>query len=94
MKNLYQCATSTKNPSKYGQKDMSEKSSKKQRNQAFRMDSDGNRVCLRCHEPFGNADKCIECGVHKDRRVIQHYRRQRPIGGKRGRNSGRVRTTK
>lgn len=43
-------------------------------------------VCLRCKTPQV-ADRCRECGKHKDR-PVRSSRRQRPIGGKRGRNSG------
>jgi hypothetical protein len=51
--------------------------------------------CARCralwralpHDP----DRCGECGVHKDRRVMSlNSARRRNIGGKRGRNSGKV----
>lgn len=45
------------------------------------------RTCTRCREPFGSGPFCAECGVHKHRRVV-NYKRNRPIGGKRGRNSG------
>lgn len=44
--------------------------------------------CLRCKEKFGLGARCKECGVHKDRVVKRH--RTRKIGGKRGRNSGKV----
>ena len=45
--------------------------------------------CNRCREDFGSGVTCRECGVHKNRRVVKG-RRGRPIGGKRGRNSGKV----
>lgn len=48
--------------------------------------------CLRCSESFGNGVLCQECGVHKNRVVRRH--RARKIGGKRGRNSGKVHTSK
>jgi hypothetical protein len=74
---------------------MNESTKKKPKyNQAFALREDGSRRCLRCQEDFGLSERCANCGVHKDRRVIQHYRRGRPIGGKRGRNSGKVRKTK
>ena len=44
--------------------------------------------CLRCREPFGNGARCQECGVGRYRPVRRH--RTRRIGGKRGRNSGKV----
>jgi hypothetical protein len=51
--------------------------------------------CIRCHEDFGERHdgRCQECGVHEDR-VVRKMRRRRPIGGKRGRNSGKVNTAK
>jgi hypothetical protein len=49
-------------------------------------------VCARCHEPFvgmpSNPRRCGECGLQKGRPVRE--RRTRRIGGKRGRNSGKV----
>lgn len=45
--------------------------------------------CLRCREDFGTGARCRECGVHRDR-PVRRSRRNRPIGGKRGRNSGKV----
>jgi hypothetical protein len=51
--------------------------------------------CARCHELFGSAIRCQECGIHKDRPVRPRTaRRKRPVGGKYGRNSGKVRTQK
>lgn len=44
--------------------------------------------CLRCHEPFGLGPSCKECGVGRHRIVRRHRRRK--IGGKRGKNSGKV----
>lgn len=49
--------------------------------------------CNRCKEPFGSGVFCQECGVHK-KRPVKKMRRRRPIGGKRGRNSGTVGTQK
>lgn len=53
--------------------------------------------CARCHETFGCDDngnkleRCQNCGVHKDRIVASpNSMRRRNIGGKRGRNSGKV----
>lgn len=43
--------------------------------------------CLRCKEPFGGGHRCQECGVARDRVV---RRKKGRIGGKRGRNSGKV----
>lgn len=45
-------------------------------------------VCLRCKEAFGPGYRCQECGVGRDR--VVRYHRARRIGGKRGRNSGKV----
>ena len=47
--------------------------------------------CVRCHEPFGNRQdgKCVNCHVHKDR-PVRRIRRKSKIGGKHGRNSGKV----
>lgn len=48
-------------------------------------------TCNRCHEPFGNGNSCRECGVARTRPVMSLNRsRRRNIGGKRGRNSGKV----
>lgn len=49
--------------------------------------------CIRCKEPFGEGERCQECGVHEDR-PVRKMRRRRPIGGKRGRNSGTTNTAK
>jgi hypothetical protein len=51
--------------------------------------------CIRCREEFGDRpdSRCQECGVHVDR-IVRRMRRRRPIGGKRGRNSGTVNTAK
>jgi hypothetical protein len=49
--------------------------------------------CIRCREEFGERERCQECGVHEDR-IVRKMRRRRPIGGKRGRNSGTVNTAK
>jgi hypothetical protein len=48
--------------------------------------------CQRCREPFGEGARCQECGVHEDRPVMSmnSSRRKGRIGGKRGRNSGKV----
>lgn len=48
--------------------------------------------CVRCREPFGNGEKCHNCGVHRNRPVRKMRRHK--IGGKRGRNSGKVKTSK
>lgn len=50
-------------------------------------------ICIRCRESFGSRERCQECGVHRDR-VVQRKRRRRPIGGKRGRNSGTTSNSK
>lgn len=51
--------------------------------------------CARCREDFGSEDTCSNCGVHKDRPVMSlNSQRRRKIGGKRGRNSGKVGTSK
>jgi hypothetical protein len=50
--------------------------------------SDKVKQCRRCHEPFGEGDRCRECGVGRNRPVRRH--RSRKHGGKRGRNSGKV----
>lgn len=44
--------------------------------------------CIRCKTWFGNGDRCRECGVGR-LRVVRNLRRHK-IGGKRGRNSGKV----
>lgn len=49
----------------------------------------GDGTCIRCGFTFGDRDTCAGCGVHFDRRSISG-RRTRKIGGKRGRNSGKV----
>lgn len=43
--------------------------------------------CLRCQERFGGGQKCLYCGVGRNR-IVRKAKRSRPIGGKRGRNSG------
>lgn len=49
--------------------------------------------CTRCHEYFGNGERCRNCGVHQDTPVMsRNSMRRRKIGGKRGRNSGKVST--
>lgn len=49
--------------------------------------------CNRCKEEFGEGVRCQECGVHEDR-LVKRMRRSRPIGGKRGHNSGTTNTAK
>lgn len=49
--------------------------------------------CIRCREEFGDRSRCNYCGVSEDR-VVRKMRRRRPIGGKRGRNSGTTNTAK
>lgn len=44
--------------------------------------------CLRCKTRHSKTN-CPECGKHKDR-PVRKSKRSRPIGGKRGRNSGTV----
>lgn len=44
-------------------------------------------TCTRCKTDMENAVHCPYCGKHRDR-VVRKSRRSRPIGGKRGRNSG------
>ena len=46
-------------------------------------------TCTRCGDAFGERDQCASCGVNYDRRTVSG-RRTRSVGGKRGRNSGRV----
>jgi len=46
-------------------------------------------TCNRCREDFGNGARCKSCGVSFDRRTVSG-RRTRRVGGKRGRNSGKV----
>lgn len=49
--------------------------------------------CARCKEriEWKFDGTCPNCGVHKDRRVLSvNSLRRRKIGGKRGRNSGKV----
>lgn len=46
-------------------------------------------ICLCCHEPFGEKDKCINCFIGRHRTVKRRPLRSRS-GGKRGRNSGKV----
>jgi hypothetical protein len=50
------------------------------------VNHEGN--CNRCKERFGSRETCRCCGVGRD----QVIRKKRPknIGGKRGRNSGKV----
>lgn len=47
-----------------------------------------NEKCKRCHEDFGTGFRCQECGIARGR--IVRYKRNRNIGGKHGRNSGKV----
>jgi hypothetical protein len=48
-------------------------------------------TCMRCREEFGLREHCQECGIHKDTKVMSlNSSRRRKIGGKRGRNSGKV----
>lgn len=47
-------------------------------------------TCTRCREQFGERDTCTECGVY--RHQVVRATRRRTIGGKRGRNSGRVKS--
>lgn len=49
---------------------------------------DDRGQCIRCRSRFGEHEHCRHCGVHKDR--IVRKARRRKIGGKRGRNSGKV----
>lgn len=54
-------------------------------------------LCRRCKHkaPLTKRDRCENCGVHKDRPVMsRNSMRRRNIGGKRGRNSGKVGTSK
>lgn len=47
--------------------------------------------CLRCAEWFGRGGTCANCGVGRDRIVRPANKmRRNKIGGKRGRNSGKV----
>lgn len=50
--------------------------------------------CLRCkyEDNFPSRSNCYECGTHRNR-IVKKVRR-RKIGGKRGRNSGKVQTNK
>lgn len=57
--------------------------------QLVEMMKRAERVCARCHEPFGLGKRCQECGVSETRRVRRRPSRSKP-GGKRGRNSGKV----
>jgi len=52
-------------------------------------------LCIRCKaaNPFAEAPRCWNCGIHKNR-LVRKSRRSRPIGGKRGRNSGTTNTAK
>lgn len=50
-------------------------------------------TCTRCREHFGFGARCRHCGVGRTRTVKRRPSRG-TIGGKRGRNSGRVRTNK
>jgi DNA-directed RNA polymerase subunit RPC12/RpoP len=45
--------------------------------------------CVRCGEEFGDGNRCHNCGVDRHRRVVK-ARRHAKLGGKRGRNSGKV----
>jgi len=50
-----------------------------------------NKPCRRCKGEFGSRRKCRNCGRDKDRHLLSRNRaRRRKIGGKRGRNSGKV----
>jgi methionyl-tRNA synthetase len=47
--------------------------------------------CPRCSGSFGDGDRCNACGRHRHRRHLSRSQaRRRNIGGKRGRNSGKV----
>lgn len=49
--------------------------------------------CLRCHEHFGGKGRetCRNCGIQRTSNVMsRNSMRRRKIGGKRGRNSGKV----
>lgn len=50
-------------------------------------------LCNRCKYDGPAWTRCPECGVHKDR-IVRKLGRRRPIGGKRGRNSGTVGSSK
>lgn len=50
-------------------------------------------ICTRCKFDMEDNEHCGNCGKHKDR-VVRKTKRRRPIGGKRGRNSGTVGTAK
>lgn len=52
--------------------------------------------CSRCHESIERYrdDKCPQCGVHKDRRVVKRFRKRAHRPTKHGRNSGKVGTAK
>lgn len=49
------------------------------------------KPCRRCGGEFGGRKNCAACGRHRDRHLLSRNRaRRRNIGGKRGRNSGKV----
>lgn len=47
-----------------------------------------NGTCIRCGSAFGSGQSCLNCGVGRGR-IVRNSRRHK-IGGKRGRNSGKV----
>lgn len=65
-----------------------------ERDRARRENERPNPItCVRCKEPFGfrSDGKCTNCHTHRDRLVGRlSGRRKSKIGGKRGRNSGKV----
>lgn len=49
------------------------------------------KPCPRCKGEFGDRDHCGTCGRHKNRKLLsRNAARRRNIGGKRGKNSGKV----
>lgn len=49
------------------------------------------KPCPRCSGEFGDRDNCRSCGRHKNRNHLsRNQARRRNIGGKRGKNSGKV----
>lgn len=52
-------------------------------------------TCSRCKFEFDEEENenCGYCGKHKDR-LVKRRKRRRPIGGKRGKNSGKVNKAK
>lgn len=48
-----------------------------------------NFRCRRCQHNFGRGQNCVHCGVGRFRTVRRKPGRHK-IGGKRGRNSGKV----